>query len=343
MVAFAQTQWDMLESAGETPSSFGFADISSSKGQNSDLRNLLIASLRQRVSSFDRPPQIGLTADGHRLHLQDGPIDLIIGADGPDDAIQTAYAAAVERFTGLLDALCLELTILRAPAHPDGSPLRDTVARCMYEAVRPFSGDMFITPMAAVAGSVAEEVLSAMITAAPDLTRAYVNNGGDIALHLQPGYSFRSALVSRPDVPAIFAETEISYGSGIRGIATSGAPGRSFSLGIADAVTVLAKSASEADAAATVIANAVDLLGHPAVIRAPARSIQPDSDLGDLLVTLSVGAITQEEIETALANGQRIAEMLIDDGLIIGAALHLRGSTRISGKAIEKQVITREV
>ena len=78
-----------------------------------------------------------------------------------------------------------------------------------------------------------------------------------------------------------------------RGIATSGRHGRSFSLGIADAVTVLARTASQADAAATIIANAVDLPGHPAIIRCPANELQPDSDLGARLVTRDVGELSR--------------------------------------------------
>ena len=67
----------------------------------------------------------------------------------------------------------------------------------------------------------------------------------------------------------------------MRGVATSGWRGRSFSLGIADAVTVLAATAAAADAAATIIANAVDLPGHPAIARRPASELEDDSDLGD--------------------------------------------------------------
>ena len=89
-----------------------------------------------------------------------------------------------------------------------------------------------------------------------------------------------------------------------RGVATSGRHGRSFSLGIADAVTVLAKTAASADAAATIIANAVDLPGHPAIIRRPACELQPDSDLGPRLVTREVGELAGNEIEEALAAGE---------------------------------------
>ncbi len=100
-----------------------------------------------------------------------------------------------------------------------------------------------------------------------------------------PGQSFVTGLIDRPDAPSLFATATIRAEDGIGGIATSGWRGRSFSLGIADAVTVLAETAAAADAAATIIANAVDLPGHPGIVRQPASSLQPDSDLRDLPVT----------------------------------------------------------
>ena len=117
----------------------------------------------------------------------------------------------------------------------------------------------------------------------------------------------------------------------MRGIATSGRHGRSFSLGIADAVTVLATTASQADAAATVIANAVDLPGHSAIIRQPANELQPDSDLGARLVTRDVGMLSKSEIEDALRAGVHKAQRLLVAGLIEGAALRLLGETVLVG------------
>jgi hypothetical protein len=116
-----------------------------------------------------------------------------------------------------------------------------------------------------------------------------------------------------------------------RGVATSGRHGRSFSLGIADAVTVLARTASEADAAATIIANAVDLPGHPAVVRRAARDLQPDSDLGGLLVTRDVGELSGSEIDDALGAGAASAKKLLGAGLIEGAALRLQGEMVVVG------------
>jgi ApbE superfamily uncharacterized protein (UPF0280 family) len=204
------------------------------------------------------------------------------------------------------------------------------IARRMHAAVAPFAAEHFITPMAAVAGAVAEEILGTMLDAAP-LKRAYVNNGGDIALHLTSGEQFTIGLMDRPDRQGLMRTAVIDAGDPTRGIATSGRHGRSFSLGIADAVTVLARTAAQADAAATIIANAVDLPGHSAILRCPAQDLQPDSDLGALLVTREVGELSGREIETALEAGAASARTLLAAGLIDGAALRLQGETVVVG------------
>ena len=274
--------------------------------------------------------QIRLLPDGRRLHLQDGPIDLIIEAVGAPALIHTAYRAAAARFRFVLDELCAELPALRTAAAPEPRVFHSSVARRMEAAVAPYAGETFITPMAAVAGSVADEILEAMLTGAGDgLARVSVNNGGDIALHLAPGETTTLGLVGRPDRPAFFARANLTALDGIGGIATSGAPGRSFSLGVADAVTVLARNAAEADAAATIVANAVDLPGDSRVERRPARSLQPDSDLGDRLVTRKVAPLDPESIATALERGLAVARRLTEQRRIVAAALHLQGFTRI--------------
>jgi len=282
-----------------------------------------------------RVPQIALLADGRRLHLQDGPIDLIVEARGSEANVRTAYGAAVQRFTGLLDELCEELPLLRQAADPARCLLRGIVARRMHDAVAPFASEHFITPMAAVAGSVAEEILGAMLQSA-SLERAYVNNGGDIALHLAGGEHFTVGLAERPDAPALMRTMVVPADDPSRGVATSGRHGRSFSLGIADAVTVLARTASQADAAATIIANAVDLPGHPAIVRCAAHDLQPDSDLGARLVTRGVGELSADEIEAALESGAARARKLLAAGLIDGAALRLHGEMiTVAARAIQ--------
>lgn len=277
-----------------------------------------------------RRPQIALLPDGKRLHLQDGPIDLVIGAKGREGDVRAAYEAAANRFTGLLDELCAELVELRRPADLVRCRLEGIVARRMHAAVAPFAAEHFITPMAAVAGSVAEEILGAMLGAAR-LDRAYVNNGGDVALHVNGREHFAIGLMDRPDHHGVMQTIKIEADDPARGVATSGRHGRSFSLGIADAVTVLARTASQADAAATIIANAVDLPGHPAVVRCPANELQPDSDLGARLVTRDVGALGEGEIDDALRAGVSRAQQLLAAGLIEGAALRLLGETAVVG------------
>jgi ApbE superfamily uncharacterized protein (UPF0280 family) len=271
-----------------------------------------------------RLPQIALLPDGKRLHLQDGPIDLIVEANGREDDVRAAYRAAAQRFVGLLDELCDELATLRQAAEPQACRLRGGVARRMHAAVKPFAAEKFITPMAAVAGSIAEEILGAMLGAAR-LERAYVNNGGDIALHLAPGAQFSVGVMDRPDRLGVMRTMLIRADDAVGGIATSGRHGRSFSLGIADAVTVLAKTASQADAAATIIANAVDLPGHHAVARCPASELQAESDLGARLVTREVGGLSDRDVAQALAAGADCARTALAGGLIEGAALCLKG------------------
>ncbi len=265
-------------------------------------------------------PQANWLPGRRRLHLQHGPIDLILEAWGPPGALQNAYASANNRFQSILEELVDELPALRTPDPP---PLRGTVARAMARAVAPHR-PAFITPMAAVAGAVADEILAAM-TAAAHLTRAYVNNGGDIALHLTPGASLTAAIAGAA------SRVTIAHADPTRGIATSGWRGRSFSLGIADAVTVLARTAAQADAAATMIANAVDLPCHAAITRVPANALQHDTDLGARPVTTAVAGLSPAEIARALDSGLAAAETMRTRGLIVAAALFLQGEARTTG------------
>jgi ApbE superfamily uncharacterized protein (UPF0280 family) len=269
---------------------------------------------------------IGRDGTSRRLHLQHGPIDLVIEAFGAD-AVR-AYEQAVARFQDILSVLVAELVELRQPLNAAHPLFRGPVARRMAAACWPYR-DVFITPMAAVAGSVADEILAAMLDG-PQLTRAYVNNGGDIAFHVGPGESLRAAVVCNPDLPHLDAIATLHAHQPSRGIATSGWRGRSFSLGIADAVTVLAETAAQADAAATIIANAVNV-DHDAVERRPAHALRDDSDLGAIPVTVSVGTLPIFAINEALSAGVARAQDLRRGGLIQAAFLSLQGDSRIVG------------
>jgi ApbE superfamily uncharacterized protein (UPF0280 family) len=269
--------------------------------------------------------------DGDRLHLQHGPIDVVLRAWGASAAVRDAYDAAIARFGAILPELAGELTELRKPMS-ERPQVTTPVARRMIAACRPHAG-IFVTPMAAVAGAVADELMDCMVEAAP-LDRAFVNDGGDIAIHLTEGETMEIAVAadfSRGPVPALNGRITVRDTDGIGGIATSGAQGRSFSLGIADSVTVLARDAATADVAATLVANAVDI-DDPQVHRSPACALDPDSDLGDALVTTAVGALTQAQIAAALDAGRARAEQFRRRGLIRDAALVLQGEARVLGQ-----------
>lgn len=265
-----------------------------------------------------------LLPDGNRLHLQHGPIDLIIGADG--DTVRAFHAAQV-RFETVLDELVGELPNLRKS---NGTRPKGHIACVMYDAVAPLVCDYFVTPMAAVAGSVAETILQAMV-GATELKRAYVNNGGDIALHLSTGSEFTMAIAGplNQDLGRITLNAQTA----VRGLATSGQGGRSHSFGIADAVTVLADTAASADVAATLIANAVDLPGHANISKEPANALDPDSDLGARCVVTHVGALSQDEVSLALDRGRKTADHMRDRGLIHSASLFLRDQNCTTGQS----------
>jgi uncharacterized protein len=265
---------------------------------------------------------------GNRLHLHHGPIDLVISADGATVDVRRAYQVAAAMFPNILPELVAKLAVLRAPIEEVRPVVMNPIARRMVDAVWPYR-EVFVTPMAAVAGAVAEHVLEVMVEAAP-LRRAIVNNGGDIAIHLADGQSLRAGVVGDLSLPRMDATIEISSSDPVRGIATSGWRGRSQSLGIADSVTVLAGTAAMADAAATMIANAVNV-EDSAIARLPACEVRDDSDLGDLPVTIAVSLLASQKVAQALENGARRAAELQARGLIAAAYLQLQDQVRVIG------------
>ena len=261
--------------------------------------------------------------DPGRWHFQHGPIDIVIGAEGDAAAVAGAHEAAWARFETVLPELVAELRTLRLPVRGPCA-LQGVIARRMWQACRPHHSQ-FITPMAAVAGSVAQELVA--FYQREGVSRAWVNNGGDIAVHLAPGASVKVGLFADlarfdPAQPTMQTDGhfELRAAMPVRGIATSGWRGRSFSLGIADSVTVLARTAAMADAAATVIANAVNV-NDPRIQRRPANQLKDDSDLGDIEVTVDVPLLEEAMVQRALQAGERRARELQREGLIHSAVL----------------------
>ncbi|MDB5731580.1 MAG: ApbE-like rane protein [Variovorax sp.] len=271
--------------------------------------------------------------DGGRWHLSHGPIDIVAQAEGDAAAVAAAHDAAWQRFRGVLDELVAELPALRRPVGDAPPALHGPVAQRMWRACAPFR-PAYITPMAAVAGAVAQELIG--FYQRPGIERAWINNGGDIALHLAEGRSARVGLfadLGRFDPGArgplaLDGKFEITHAMPVRGVATSGWRGRSFSLGIADSVTVLAATAAEADAAATMIANAVDT-DDDAIERRPASQCKDDSDLGDLPVTVDVPSLAPARVGQALDAGMARARALRRAGLVWAVALSCQGQWRL--------------
>ena len=244
-------------------------------------------------------------------------------------AISDCWAA----FQEILPALVKELPVLKRPAG-DLHPVQGPVARRMRRACDPFGALRFITPMAAVAGAVADELIAGFDR--PGVRRASINNGGDIALHLGPDTRYTIGIwaqlerqwrrdTQRESVDRVF---KVDHAMPVRGVATSGWRGRSFSLGIADSVTVLAADAAAADAAATLVANAVNCR-FDGIVRAPAHILRDDSDLTDLLVTVHVPALPAELKCAALSAGRAEAERWRDRGLLYAAVLFLQGEVEV--------------
>ena len=311
--------------------------VSDDEGPVTGAPELQTPSPPHRAASGARPCSSngairGRLADG-RWHFQHGPIDLIIGADGEPAAVQSATAQAWARFQSLLGELVGELQTLRLPVQ-EAVAVTGPVARRMVHACWSHR-ERFITPMAAVAGAVADELIG-YFRADPRIVRSYVNNGGDIALHLAAGQRYKVGLyadlgrIKRRTAHTLDGDFEVTSAMPVRGVATSGWRGRSFSLGIADSVTVLARTAAGADAAATMIANSVNV-GDPAILRRPACELKDDTDLGDRLVTVAVGPLSADRVRRALDAGMTTACDLTERGSIHAAALWLQGAVRSVG------------
>lgn len=275
--------------------------------------------------------------DDGRTHLQHGPIDLIVDIDAPAPIARHALAEAMHRFDPLLEDLMRWRAPLSRPLGDGewrgGQAARGVgarVAKRMCNATRRTAcAGEFVTPMAAVAGSVADEVLDAIVAVA-GVRRAAVNNGGDIAVYLAPGQCYRIGVCADPRSGQC-AATLVLHEPGRHGVATSGWQGRSHSFGIADAVTVWCcgpSAAARADVAATLVANAVDADAPAYIDRCPADALEDDSDLGARTVTVAVRTLPASLRRAALAAGTRRAQRSADEGGLRAAWLQLQGEGR---------------
>jgi ApbE superfamily uncharacterized protein (UPF0280 family) len=195
------------------------------------------------------------------------------------------------------------------------------LAQRMIESVRAI-GDIDLTPMAAVAGTIADAVADWLF--GRGMTKVVVDNGGDIAIRLAAGEAATVGIRPRIDCLDISHIADLNDRRSSWGVTTSGRGGRSFTRGIASAVTVIAESASIADAAATAIANAC-FVEDSSIVQMSAEQMDPNTDLKGLAVTIDVGPLSANKKIQALETALSKASALCRQECIVGALIALEG------------------
>jgi uncharacterized protein len=253
-----------------------------------------------------------------------GPMRMFVEGSIHGNPDPEACSRAANEAIGFLEQIAKHMDMVKAPARMIAEPPRHLLIHGMWSAVTEV-GDPDLTPMAAVAGTIADATADFLL--GQGLTRIVVNNGGDVAIRLSAGETVTVGI--RPDLNAeqITHRVLITMDMNIGGVCTSGLGGRSFTRGVASATTVFAGSAAIADAAATAVANAT-YINSPAIQRRIADSIYPDTDLKGLEIAASVDRLSEDEALTALNQGLNRAETLVERGLIVGACVAVQGHMR---------------
>jgi hypothetical protein len=233
----------------------------------------------------------------------------------PDMAVR----AAKESFFSL-EAVAEQRRVGRSLRQAVDKGKNALVAR-MIESVD-LVGDEDLTPMAAVAGTIADSVADFLF--GRGMTKVVVENGGDLAVRLQGDDPVTVGLRSGVDALEIDYVITLNPGRSSWGVATSGLGGRSLTRGIASAATVVAETASVADAAATAVANA-SYVEDGQVSRRPAEEMDPYTDIPGLLVTAEAGPLSETKKRLALGQAIRRAEALISRNIILGAFVAVQG------------------
>ncbi|RLB21383.1 MAG: UPF0280 family protein [Deltaproteobacteria bacterium] len=265
--------------------------------------------------------------DRGRVMAECGPMRLLIfAAVGGVPQVRECVRAAKESFR-YLERVALLYKLLKRPPQTIQGDMEDHLARRMIQAAMAV-GDQDLTPMAAVAGAIADEVADFLITRG--MTRVVVSNGGDIAVRLKESEPVSVGVCPEEDKNRIFGRILLDCSQEDWGVATSGLGGRSLTRGIASAATVVAGDAATADAAATAIANST-FVEDEQVFQAPAEQMDPNTDIPGIPVTLRVGEISEETKLSGLCRGRRKAEGLIEKGVILGAYIAIKGRDTVVG------------
>lgn len=260
------------------------------------------------------------TLEDGRVFVDYGPASMVITArrDGVD--LPELASQAFPLIRDSLREIAEALPILRQyPRDGDFSGLSG-LPLVMAEAVLA-TGEPTLTPMAAVAGTMADTVADWIYARGADFVA--VNNGGDIALRLAPGQQLRMGIL--PDLEGSISQViTIRSEDGIGGVCTSGLGGRSLTRGIASSVSVFAARCAVADACATHIANC-SYIDSPRVHTCLAGEIEPESDIAGLTIVSAVEKLTEEEAERGLAQIRAEAEKQLRRGNLLFAAGDIQG------------------
>ena len=260
-----------------------------------------------------------------RLYLEYGPTNLVVEAVHKDK--QKIYNYIIKNIDQMLSELSLELSKLREKTK-DSTKFNSQIAKKMNDSTKIFL-PRFITPLASVAGAISETLLDEILSKF-DLEKIYINNGGDAAIFLKKKQKLKFLVASTNSFLITLEGDNCKYG-----IATSGWKGRSFSMGIADSVTTIAKSSAIADAAATVIANDTDIKSHKNIKKQEASKIDEYSDLKNKLVTTYVGELSLNDIQKSLKKGVLTAKRLIKKNIILTALLNIKENYVYVGKKFD--------
>ncbi len=289
---------------------------------------------RAGISPREVSGKIPEEASSAKVQVSYGPMEIGIQVSGPGKIVRKSCGEVrkkarlllgdVERFYPLMKLRGEELKV---------KPRWPRVVRRMVRAVQLVSGKT-LTPMAAVAGAISDELLLDLREAAGGfLTKILVNNGGDMAL-FSPGEPVRVGIRGVAPEGMSMREVLIPEMDEPYGLATSGWRGRSFSRGVADAVVVVAPDGAVADAAATHIGNFVTDESIRGVRHCRASELDPMTDIPDSMVTVSCGRLSEDEKHAALENGGAMASSLLDRGIIWGAGIYLQGKSAELSKGV---------
>jgi hypothetical protein len=268
-----------------------------------------------------------------------GPMRLEIRAWENGVLVTGPVLEAAEASFQLLSRVARMQNVLKLRSRFIAKAIKDDVAHRMHQSVFRV-GDSDLTPLAAVAGTIADLVADDL--ASRGMTKVVVNNGGDISIRLKQEETVRVGL--RPEIDSGRISHVLLLDGRIPswGVTTSGVGGRSFTRGIASAVTTVAHNASIADAAATAIANACDVEDEN-VFRKPAERIDPNTDISGVPVTVRVGDLPEHKIDQALSRALHKAERLSRRGLILGAVVSVKNRFEITGNLPDNVAEIRKV